>query len=70
MISTLVTKAHALLLDSKLPDELWAEAVHTANYVQPEALRAALVGELRTSCSMEPLQIYRISGDMVASPIS
>ena len=33
MIRTLVTKTRALLLDSRLPYELWAEAVHTANYL-------------------------------------
>ena len=33
MIRTLVTKGRALLLDSRLPDELWAVSVHTANYL-------------------------------------
>ena len=36
----------------------------------PQALRAASVGKLCTICSMEPLQLYRISGDLVAWPIS
>ena len=33
MIRTLVTKARAMLLDSRLPDNLWAEAINTAAYL-------------------------------------
>ena len=33
MIRTLVTKAPAMLLDSKLPDQFWAEAINTASYL-------------------------------------
>lgn len=33
MIRTLVTKARAMLLDSRLPDRFWAEAINTATYL-------------------------------------
>ena len=33
MIRTLVTKARAMLLDSRLPDKFWAEAINTAAYL-------------------------------------
>jgi len=33
MIRTLVTKARAMLLDSQLPDKLWAEVINTAAYL-------------------------------------
>jgi len=45
MIRTLVTKARALLLDSRLPDELWAEAVHTANYLHTRSPSRSIGGK-------------------------
>jgi len=33
MIRTIVTKASAILIDSKLDDDFWAEAVSTAVYL-------------------------------------
>ena len=44
MIRTLVTKARALLLDSRLPDKLWAEAVHTANYLHTRSPSRSIGG--------------------------
>jgi len=44
MIRTLVTKARALLLDSRLPDELWVEAVHTANYLHSRSPSRSISG--------------------------
>ena len=44
MIRTLVTKARALLLDSRPPDELWAEALHTANYLHTRSPSRSIGG--------------------------
>jgi len=33
MIQTLVTKAHSMLIDAKLPTAMWAEAISTAAYL-------------------------------------
>ncbi len=33
MIQTIVTKAQAMLIDSRLPSEMWAEAIDTAVYL-------------------------------------
>jgi len=45
MIRTLVTKARALLLDSRLPDELWAGTVHTANYLHTRSPSRSISGQ-------------------------
>ena len=45
MIRTLVMKARALLMDSRLPDELWAESVHTANYLHTQSPSRSIGGK-------------------------
>jgi hypothetical protein len=44
MIRTVVTKGRSMLLDSGLPDEMWAEALETALYLQARSPSSALEG--------------------------
>jgi len=44
IIRTLVTKARALLLESRLLNELWAEAVHTAHYLHTRSPSRSIGG--------------------------
>ena len=44
MIRTIVTKAHAMLIDSKLEDGFWAEAVSTAVYLHARTHSKSIAG--------------------------
>ena len=44
MIRTIVTKTRALLIDSQMVDEFWAEAVNTAVYLHAQTPSQSLQG--------------------------